>query len=782
MKKIKLLFVFILTQISFFAHSQILLKDEYVAGYGTYYTNWEKDLSGFDFKVDGSGKDYLKYYDPGARYPWNGEPFWVIPGLSTALYAQGIGSPWGYDPDVKYNYQDLPFDVDSSGNRYYVFDANGGDSASVNGVVFYSGVWAVSFNNNGLRWAKEGIGLVKPDNQGNAYYILNDTLCKLDGSGNTIFNCYVGGPSKIISADQTGGVYIKGNGLIKRVNPQGVIAWTRNYFDCVADPRGNLYLQVNADSTIKVDRYNNDVWKRKRNIIGHTFDYNGNSYTDALTKYNAWGNIVWQYCHTGGSKLSLGIEANNKIHILSAANQRQNYYVSDLASYVGQDSYYFIQVIGQGSAPYKIKILPNDDVLGYLLNGWPSVCQCKMTYVPFTTECKQFYPGNIFTLWLCDNNGNNCIKLSELASTSDGVFTNVGFPNNRPGNKLKITSSNPVIASNLFEYPIYAGDIIDYKLNASQTTAACDSIYVYASQTDCYGNYTSYLKKNGVIIDSLYNSTTYYVKSSGNYSIAMNTIGVSCPRETDTLALLVSQPATSVVSVVGSNTVCTGQTVNLKATVNTPMFRWERNGAYIPGSDNQQNYYASQTGYYRVYAYDSLGCNKYSSTKKATVGIGVVSISTNGSTTFCNGDSVGFGADQLTGYTYQWKRNGINIAGATNALYYAKSSGIYRCMFTSVAGCTKTSNSYTVNVNCRVEEANASDEYSVYPNPASDWLYIDTIAEEETRYEIYNVLGEKVMAGVLTDHQLNIQQLASGIYSLRLMGNETQVLKIEIAH
>ena len=164
------------------------------------------------------------------------------------------------------------------------------------------------------------------------------------------------------------------------------------------------------------------------------------------------------------------------------------------------------------------------------------------------------------------------------------------------------------------------------------------------------------------------------------------------------------------------------------------------------------------------------------------MGIGVVSISTNGSTTFCNGDSVGFGADQLTGYTYQWKKNGVNIAGATNALYYAKSSGIYRCVFTNVAGCTKTSNAYTVNVNCRVEEGNASDEYSVYPNPASDWLYIDTIAEEETRYELYNVLGEKVMAGILTGNQLNIQQLASGIYSLRLIGNDTQVLKIEIAH
>jgi hypothetical protein len=784
MKKVvfRLLLIIALLNTNLIARAQTLLRDEYVAGYETYYSNWLRDLSGFDFKVDGAGNDYLKYYYPGARYPWNGEPYWSIPGLSTALYAQGIGSPWGFEPDVKYNYQDVNFDVDSAGNRYYVFDANGGDSASANGIVFHGGIWTISFNGNSFRWAKENIGMVKPDNQGNAYYISNDSIVKLNGMGTTVFASHLGGGAEIISPDQAGGVFIKVNNLIKHINPQGIISWSRGYFNCVSDPRGNLYLQVTSDSTIKVDRFNNNVWKRKRNIIGHTFDYNGNSYNGALTKYNAWGNIVWQYCHTGGGAIAMDIEASNKIHILSGVNGMMNYYNSDLANYVGPNSAYFIQVIGQGAAPYEIKILPNDVVLSYLINGWPQVCQCSLTYVPFTTECKQFNSGNVFTLWLCDNNGNNCIKLSELAATSDGIFTNVGIPSIRPGNRLKITSTNPVITSSLFEYPIYAGDFTDYKLIASQTTPACDSVYVYATQTDCYGNYNSYLKKNGVIIDSLYNSTTYYVKSSGNYSIAMNTIGVSCPRETDTIPLLVSQPASSSVSIVGSSIVCAGQTVNLKATVNTPMFRWERNGLYIPGSDNQQNYYASQTGFYRVYAYDSLGCNKYSAAKKATVGIGVVSISTNGSTTFCNGDSVGFGVDQLTGYTYQWKKNGVNIAGATAPMYYAKTAGIYRCMFTNAAGCTKTSNSYTVNVNCRVADGGNDNDLVVYPNPAEDWLYIDRLTESDLRIEMYNMLGEKIMDQQLTDDKINIRHLPNGIYTLRLSGDTTKIVRVEVIH
>ncbi len=786
----KLIFAFLISLQFITLKAQTLIRDQQVATFNSYASSWTSDLSDFTYKVDGQGNDYIKYFNPGANYPWNGMPYWVIPGINTAVYALGIAPSWSNEPDVLYNSVDLDFDVDSAGNKYYVFNANAYDSASANGIMFYGGIWTFSLNtNNTLRWSKEGIGVVKPDNKGNAFFIKNDSVLKINGNGAVIFKTKLFAGATIIAPDQDGGVYVKDNGLIKRVNSLGVISWTRIFVDCVNDPRGNLYLQKTADSTIKVDRYNNEVWKRKRNIIGHTFDYSGYSYTlslnnaNELVRYSTMGNVLWQYCHMGSTAIGLGIEANNQVHVFAGAlNGEYNYYKSSLASFTDNISAYYIQEYSSSITPYSINVLPNDIVQQSYIYGISELCQCSPTYVPFSTECKQFNAGNVFSLWICDNTGANCIKIADMAGTSNGTFTNVGFPSIRPGNYLKITSSNPIASSSLFYYPIFEGYNPEVKLSYSPMPTLCDSVLLKVLPFDCYGNYYSYLKKNGVVIDSLYNTTTYYIKSSGNYSISLKAIGVNCPKESDTLSLTVSQPVSSALSIVGSSTVCSGQTVNLKATVNTPMFRWERNGFYIPGSDNQQNYYASQTGYYRVYAYDSLGCNKYSSSKKATVGIGTVSISTNGSTTFCNGDSVGFGADQLTGYTYQWKKNGVSIVGATNPLYYAKSAGIYRCLFSSNAGCTKTSNAYTVNVNCRVEEGNASDEYSVYPNPASDWLYIDNIAEKETRYEIYNVLGEKVMAGILTDHQLNIQQLASGIYSLRLMGNETQVLKIEIAH
>jgi N-acetylneuraminic acid mutarotase len=55
-----------------------------------------------------------------------------------------------------------------------------------------------------------------------------------------------------------------------------------------------------------------------------------------------------------------------------------------------------------------------------------------------------------------------------------------------------------------------------------------------------------------------------------------------------------------------------------------------------------------------------------------------------GSTTICNGDSVMLFA--ATGNSYQWKKNGAAISGATQYFYYVKSSGNYKCQVTNSCG------------------------------------------------------------------------------------------------
>jgi hypothetical protein len=64
-------------------------------------------------------------------------------------------------------------------------------------------------------------------------------------------------------------------------------------------------------------------------------------------------------------------------------------------------------------------------------------------------------------------------------------------------------------------------------------------------------------------------------------------------------------------------------------------------------------------------------------------------------TTFCEGDSVIFNANTGSGYTYQWKKNSVNITGATNATLIVKESGAYNVDITNV-DCTASSESTQV--------------------------------------------------------------------------------------
>jgi hypothetical protein len=66
-------------------------------------------------------------------------------------------------------------------------------------------------------------------------------------------------------------------------------------------------------------------------------------------------------------------------------------------------------------------------------------------------------------------------------------------------------------------------------------------------------------------------------------------------------------------------------------------------------------------------------------------------ITAGGSSTICQGQSTLLSTDLVLGATYQWKKNGVNISGATTSNYAATSAGSYTVLVTSFGGCLNTS-------------------------------------------------------------------------------------------
>ena len=112
------------------------------------------------------------------------------------------------------------------------------------------------------------------------------------------------------------------------------------------------------------------------------------------------------------------------------------------------------------------------------------------------------------------------------------------------------------------------------------------------------------------------------------------------------------------------------------------------------------NFTATETGVYSVEVTNASGCSLISSSFNVVVNsLPIATITPNGPLTFCSGKNVILRANTGTGYTYQWKRGGTNIAGANGFTYTATTTGFYNVEVTNPSGCSVTSPATTVVVN-----------------------------------------------------------------------------------
>src|SRR6185436_18107918 len=170
------------------------------------------------------------------------------------------------------------------------------------------------------------------------------------------------------------------------------------------------------------------------------------------------------------------------------------------------------------------------------------------------------------------------------------------------------------------------------------------------------------------------------------------------------LNLTIQPYPSATINASGPTTFCSGNSVTLNAPVAANRsYQWKKGGANVGGATSS-SYIATGGGSYKVVVTNTItGCSK--TTTNATVvtvnALPDATISANGPLTFCDGGNVTLSVPLFTNRTYQWKKGGTNISGATSATYIASTGGNYKVAVTntttSCSSTTATSTLITIN-------------------------------------------------------------------------------------
>lgn len=306
---------------------------------------------------------------------------------------------------------------------------------------------------------------------------------------------------------------------------------------------------------------------------------------------------------------------------------------------------------------------------------------------------------------------------------------------------------------------------------------------------DAGAGYKSYTWSNGKT------GQTLKVEATGSYTVTVKDNN-NCYGTSQAVSVTVHEPVDPVITIVGPTAFCEGQSPTYLQAPAGYSYQWQKGSNLLSGA-TKQKYYPTTGGNYRVTITDNYGCTKKSESVNITVHSNPstkITLPTGQDKKICEGtETVTLTAKSCTGCTYQWKKNGSNISGATNISYTVSTAGDYSYKVTDANGCTATSKTTTITNNCRTgdEELMAdAGSLKLYPNPASEYIHLEMNLPEisgPVRCMIVSLMGQVVWSEQLDTEvrgqtrRINTAQLAPGVYILRISHSAgTMVKRFEI--
>ncbi len=207
--------------------------------------------------------------------------------------------------------------------------------------------------------------------------------------------------------------------------------------------------------------------------------------------------------------------------------------------------------------------------------------------------------------------------------------------------------------------------------------------------------------RNGVFISGGSSLNTFNPIVAGDYycKITKPCIAFNSIDYTDTISFNYTYFSLTVITAPNGVVACSG---SLPISVNNSTassYQWYRDSVLIPGATSQ-TYNATLTGWYHCLFSTAACANLSSRSQHVRFGTVIGTISTT-NTVICgtsNRQIILSTPDHNSGYTIQWRRNGVAIPGATSSVLSTNIPDVYDCELTNICGSSIT-NAVTLTAN-----------------------------------------------------------------------------------
>jgi len=213
--------------------------------------------------------------------------------------------------------------------------------------------------------------------------------------------------------------------------------------------------------------------------------------------------------------------------------------------------------------------------------------------------------------------------------------------------------------------------------------------------------------------------------------------------------------------------------------------QWYLDGVAIANA-TAGSYFVSTPGSYNVTKTNMSGCTDSAATAAIVTenALPVVTITPGPVVSFC--ESVDLSVSPTDG-TVQWFENGAPIAGQTGVTLTVSTEGVFNAIVTDGNGCLDSAAIGTITSDTCVLNLIKPDqalEFSLYPNPASEFVTIDISAELLNEVQLISIIGidgriiVEYNRSALIDQnmQIDLSDLNQGIYVVSLQTVESGML------